>query len=394
MFFRIHPTFQKENYMQKKYRRLMYIVVLFAIIFGMHSFADATETEPPTEHTHEWRVQVSRKDYHQYICNVCYETRQEAHTFDSEGNCTVCGHHEHEWHCVWSDDQMHNIICNGCGEERTSTHTKNSEGVCTVCGHTPHEHIWQYNGEHYGYSHGLKCTQCAAISSEDHIYGNDGKCTVCGQEPPHECQWEWDGNKSNHREIHFMVCACGATTSARHDMKWNGTYTHISHTLVCNVCGFTISYTHGYNPAIYNGERCTVCGYQGQGATGPEPNPNETTPAETKPADNKPAETKPADNKPAETKPADTLPTETQPTETTTGETTPAETVPQDTDPTVAAPENTTAPTVPETSDSASEMPVTDDSPSSGKAWIWVVSIVVILAGLSTAFILMKKKLS
>ena len=375
----------------KKQLRIFILLVLVSAVF-LRLVPGATATE----HEHEWYVQEISGDTHIIICQICSEYRMESHTYDSTGFCSFCGYeeHEHNYQCESYDDRFHTLVCTFCGYERTTTHSKNSEGVCTVCGYTPHEHIWQYNGEHYGYSHGLKCTQCAATSSEDHIYGDDGKCTVCGQEPPHECQWEWDGNKSNHREIHFMVCACGATTSARHDMKWNGTYTHISHTLVCNVCGFTISYTHGYNPAIYNGERCTVCGYHGQGATGPEPKPNETTPAETKPVDNKPAETKPADNKPAETKPADTLPTETQPTETTTGETTPAETVPQDTDPAVAAPENTTAPTVPETSDSASEMPVTDDSPSSGKAWIWVASIVVILAGLSTAFILMKKKLS
>ena len=34
-----------------------------------------------------------------------------------------------------------------------------------------------------------------------------------------------------------------------------------------------MSYTHGFSPTFFNGERCTVCGYQAQGATESETKP-------------------------------------------------------------------------------------------------------------------------
>lgn len=379
--------------MQKKYRRLMYIVVLFAIIFGMHSFADATETEPPTEHTHDWSVEVSRNDYHQYICNVCHETRQEAHTCDSDGNCTVCGHHVHVWHCVWSDDQMHNIVCSGCGEEKTTTHSKNSEGVCTVCGHTPHEHIWQYSGENYDYSHDLRCTQCAAVRSENHIYGNDGKCTVCGRTPPHEHQWEWDGNKSNYLGIHFLVCSCGATTAEDHRLfAWDGkTGNDHGHRMVCGVCGFdALIFDHTFDSAYFNGERCTVCGYPGQGTTKPETKPIETTPKETIPAETKPKENIPVVTTPVETTPVETTPVETAPVETAPVETESTETQTEDTE----SAENESTDMIPTSSETMPQNAAKEDSQRTSSVWVWVAAVLVVAGGLGTVVFFLKKKSS
>lgn len=373
----VKPT-KGRNEMQKYIKMLLTVVLAFAIILSMATGVLATEQE----HVHNWVLQEGGLRGHTLKCDGCGQTKFEDHTVDSSEICTVCGvyYHTHNWQCAWSDDQMHNMVCSGCGEEKTTTHSKDSEGVCTVCGYTPHEHIWQYNGEYSGYSHGLRCTQCAATSMEDHIYGNDGKCTVCGQAPPHEHQWEWDGNKSNYLYIHFMVCSCGATTSDHHQLAWYGIRTDRWHTMVCNVCGYTASYTHDFSPAFFNGERCLVCGYQVQGATESETKPSEMIPEETGPAETEPVETTPAETTPVETESAETLTKETESSGTKPDETESAESEPTDM-------KLTPSETMPKNA-------AKEDSQRSSSVWVWVTAVIVVAGGLGTVVFFLKKKLS
>lgn len=279
--------------------------------------------------------------------------------------------HVHNWQCVWSNDQMHNVICSGCSEEKTTTHSKDSEGVCTVCGHAPHEHVWQYTqGENYDYNHGLHCTQCAATSQGDHIYGNDGKCTVCDNSRPHEHQWEWDGNESNYLHIHFLVCSCGAATSEDHHLVGNDTSNDKWPTVVCDVCGYTVSYTHSCNPVFFDGERCSLCGYQPQG----------TTESETKPSETKPEETEPVETIPVETETSETLTEETGSSETKPNDTEAAETEPTDTKPT---PEET----MPENGEG-------EGLQRSYSVWVWVAAALGVsgVLGVVVFFLIRKPK--
>lgn len=289
--------------MRTNIKRLIIMMLAFTFVLSIATGALATEEE----HIHNWVLQDGSFQGHTMVCDGCGNSMLENHTLDSSGICTVCGffvQHTHDWQFLWSDDHWHCLTCSGCGEQKTNTHSKDSEGICKVCGYTPHEHIWQYTqGENYSYNHGLHCTQCAAKSFEDHIYGNDGKCTVCGNSPPHEHQWEWDGNKSNYLRIHFLVCSCGASTSEHHkNFAWNGKAGYESgHSANCGVCGFALILEHSYDSAYFNGERCTVCGYPGQGTTVPQTKPGETDPVETRPAESKPNETAPVETETAET---------------------------------------------------------------------------------------------
>ena len=266
--------------------------------------------------------------------------------------------HVHNWQKAWSDDYRHCMVCSGCQEEQTRTHSNDSAGVCTICGHTPHKHIWQYTqGKNYDYRHDLHCTQCAATSSEDHIYGNDGKCTVCGNAPPHVHQWKCDRNQAKTVYDHTVICSCGATNTERHDWEWDGkTRDAKFHRLVCQICGYALSFTHGFD----NAQRCTMCGYQVPGTTESEMKPIETTPAETRPAETEPKETTPAETKPAETEPKETTPAETKPAE--------------------IAPEETTPQKV-----------AKEDSQRSDSVWVWVVAAIVVAGSLGSAAFFLKK---
>ena len=301
--------------------------------------------------------------------------------------------HVHNWQCAWSDDYRHCMVCSGCQEQKTETHSKDSAGVCTICGHTPHEHIWQYTqGENYDYNHGLHCTQCAATSMEDHIYGNDGKCTVCGNSRPHEHQWEWDGNKSNNLHYHITVCSCGATSTENHLLTWNGTMgDDRGHRMICSVCGFgSFVFDHTYNPAYFNGERCSICGYPG--TTVPQPKPSETTPVGTRPVETKPNETTPVETGPVEPKPSETAPVETGPVESKPSETTPVETGPAENKPNETAPVET-GPAEIEPEETMPQNAAKEDLLRSSSVWIWVATILV-AGGLGTVVFFVKKKSS
>jgi hypothetical protein len=282
------------------------------------------------------------------------------------------------------------LVCSGCQEKKTETHSEDSAGVCKICGYTPHEHTWQYNGENYAYNHGLRCTQCATLSAEDHIYGNDGNCIVCGNAPPHEHQWEWDGNKSNYLGIHFMVCSCGERTSEPHQLfAWNGQIGNDrGHSALCGVCGFALVFEHVYDSTYFNGQRCTVCGYKTNKPAETEPKPTDPKPTDPKPTDPKPTDPKPTEPKPTEPKPTEPKPTETEPVETEPSETESSATEPMESEPVETEPVETeseqTTPTETESEETTSSAPETlpndpaeNDVQKNGFARIWIASGIV-----------------
>ena len=356
---------------------LQTIVLAFAVVLCLATGVLATEQE----HVHNWVLQDGGSRGHVLKCDGCGETKLENHIVDSAEICTVCGvyYHTHNWQYMWSDDSCHNMVCSGCQQEKTLLHTNDSEGVCTACGYTPHEHSWQYvQGENYAYNHGLHCTKCESTSIEDHIYGNDGKCTVCGNAPPHEHQWKWDGNPTNSVRHHFMVCSCGATTAEKHYLlEWDGKMgDRHGHRMVCNTCGYdAFIFEHIFNAEYFHGARCTVCGYQKQGTTVPEADPDETVPVETKPVVTEPEETIPVETKPVVTEPEETIPVETQPEETRTKET--------------EYTEGASTQPAPETIRQNAEE---KDSRHSRSIWIWAAVILAAAGGLGAAVIFWKKK--
>ena len=363
--------------MKKRNRMLLMVVLVFAVVLNMATGVLATEQE----HDHNWVLQGGGPRGHSFRCDGCGQYKSEDHTVDSSGNCTVCSYHIHIWQRAWSDNQFHCMVCSGCQEKKTVTHSKDSAGVCTICGHIPHEHIWQYTqGENYAYNHGLHCTQCAATSSEDHIYGNDGNCIVCGNAPPHEHQWEWDGNKSNYLGIHFMVCSCGERTSEPHQLfAWNGQIGNDrGHSALCGVCGFALVFEHVYDSAYFNGQRCTVCGYPGQGTTVPGTKPSETTPVETRPAESKPNETAPVETRPAESKPKETTPVETETAETQAKE--------------MECTESESTQSEPPSSETTNQNSEEKDSRHSSSIWVWVAVILAAVGGLGAVVLFLKKK--
>ena len=373
--------------MQNRYRKLLSALLATVLILSLASVAAATEQEE--EHEHEWAIDTKGIGGHSWKCNVCGKLYSEAHTApDDAGNCTICGYHLHNWQCEKADGSYHTMVCNGCGEKRTVTHSFDSNNCCTVCGYQKqeHEHVWVYGGEAWNYNHLLNCTSCYAIKYEDHIYGSDGTCTVCGNAPPHEHQWEWDGNKSNFLNYHFMICSCGATTSEQHQQfYWDGRVgSERGHRIICGVCGFDAMITsHQYESTYYNGQRCTVCGYKTNKPAETEPKPTDPKPTDPKPTEPKPTEPKPTEPKPTEPKPTETEPVETEPSETESSATEPMESEPVETEPVETESEQTT-PTETESEETTSSAPETlpndpaeNDVQKNGFARIWIASGIV-----------------
>lgn len=378
--------------MKNRNRMLLMVVLVFAVILNMATGVLATEQE----HDHNWVYQGGGgKRGHSVTCDGCGQTKLVDHTVDSSGNCTVCSYHIHIWQREWYADGFHGLVCSGCQEKKTETHSKDSAGVCTVCGYTPHEHTWQYNGEKYAYTHGLRCTQCAGVGKEDHIYGNDGNCIVCGNAPPHEHQWEWDGNKSNSLSDHYKVCSCGERTSESHRLfAWDGQMgDRYGHSELCGVCGFALIFKHVYDPAFYNGERCTVCWYLGQGTTEPGKKPSETAPVETRPAEAAPKETAPVETAPAETALQETAPVETAPAETVPKDTTPVETETAETQAKeTECTESESTQSEPPSSETTNQNSEEKDSRHSSSIWVWVAVILAAVGGLGAVLLFLKKK--
>ena len=188
---------------------------------------------------------------HWKICIYCEKpmTETEAHVFDEDGICTVCGYaragHTHQmadWYC--SDVNGHWRGCKYCNEPMTETqgHSYDESGICTICryagpDHTNHVISGMYWNDENG--HWKACIYCGELmtETEEHIFEGDGICSVCGYvkvNHTHKIAYWYDSDANGH---------------------WRG----------CRYCEEPMTETQGHS-YDENGI-CTICEYAGPGHT-------------------------------------------------------------------------------------------------------------------------------
>ena len=218
-----------------------------------------------------------------------------AHTFNSYGDCTVCGyrHTEHaygEWHY---DGSEHWKTCTkpGCQAQTGKSGHTYSGDICSVCGYdrsiTPaHTHFygeWSRDSR----EHWRECTDpnCPEengriINRAAHIYDDDADttCDLCGYvrsvAPDHSGghvygDWSWDINS------HWHECTDADCTDKTGSIKDKAAHSYDDDTdPYCNDCGYVrstkFSHTHTFDGWRYNAERhyriCSAedCPYWGE----------------------------------------------------------------------------------------------------------------------------------
>ena len=218
-----------------------------------------------------------------------------AHTFNSYGDCTVCGyrHTEHaygEWHY---DGSEHWKTCTkpGCQAQTGKSGHTYSGDICSVCGYdrsiTPaHTHFygeWSRDSR----EHWRECTDpnCPEengriINRDAHVYDDDADttCNVCKYErsaaPDHSGghvygDWSWDINS------HWHECTDADCTDKTGSIKDKAAHSYDDDTdPYCNDCGYVrstkFSHTHTFDGWRYNAERhyriCSAedCPYWGE----------------------------------------------------------------------------------------------------------------------------------
>ncbi len=218
-----------------------------------------------------------------------------AHTFNSYGDCTVCGyrHTEHaygEWHY---DGSEHWKTCTkpGCQAQTGKSGHTYSGDICSVCGYdrsiTPaHTHFygeWSRDSR----EHWRECTDpnCPEengriINRDAHVYDDDADttCNVCKYErsaaPDHSGghvygDWSWDINS------HWHECTDADCTDKTGSIKDKAAHSYDDDTNpYCNDCGYVrstkFSHTHTFDGWRYNAERhyriCSAedCPYWGE----------------------------------------------------------------------------------------------------------------------------------
>ena len=190
---------------------------------------------------------------HWKICIYCEKpmTETEAHVFDEDGICSVCGHakvgHTHkmaDWY--YSDANGHWRVCEYCYEPMTETqgHSYDENGICAVCGyagpnHTNHVMCDWYRSNEIG--HWKACIYCDEPMTEKqgHSYDENGICTVCGYAGPDHTNHVMSGMYWNDETSHWKVCIyCGEpmTETEEHVFDEDG---------ICSVCGYVkVNHTH------------------------------------------------------------------------------------------------------------------------------------------------------
>ena len=218
-----------------------------------------------------------------------------AHTFNSYGDCTVCGyrHTEHaygEWHY---DGSEHWKTCTkpGCQAQTGKSGHTYSGDICSVCGYdrsiTPaHTHFygeWSRDSR----EHWRECTDpnCPEengriINRAAHIYDDDADttCDLCGYvrsvAPNHSGghvygDWSWDINS------HWHECTDADCTDKTGSIKDKAAHSYDDDTdPYCSDCGYVrstkFSHTHTFDGWRYNAERhyriCSAedCPYWGE----------------------------------------------------------------------------------------------------------------------------------
>ena len=218
-----------------------------------------------------------------------------AHTFNSYGDCTVCGyrHTEHaygEWHY---DGSEHWKTCTkpGCQAQTGKSGHTYSGDICRICGYdssiTPaHTHYYgQWSRD--SREHWRECTDpnCPEengriINRDAHVYDDDADttCNVCKYErsaaPDHSGghvygDWSWDINS------HWHECTDADCTDKTGSIKDKAAHSYDDDTdPYCNDCGYVrstkFSHTHTFDGWRYNAERhyriCSAedCPYWGE----------------------------------------------------------------------------------------------------------------------------------
>ena len=218
-----------------------------------------------------------------------------AHTFNSYGDCTVCGyrhtgHAYGEWHY---DGSEHWKTCTkpGCQAQTGKSGHTYSGDICSVCGYdrsiTPaHTHFygeWSRDSR----EHWRECTDpnCPEengriINRDAHVYDDDADttCNVCKYErsaaPDHSGghvygDWSWDINS------HWHECTDADCTDKTGSIKDKAAHSYDDDTdPYCNDCGYVrstkFSHTHTFDGWRYNAERhyriCSAedCPYWGE----------------------------------------------------------------------------------------------------------------------------------
>ena len=208
------------------------------------------------------------------------------------------------------DANNHLLKCQNCSATRNEKHTYNSSGVCSVCGYqkksdtSTHTHNYQYYDMGTGLKHRVKCAECDKTELQDHnfvsVSDHIKQCKDCKIQ---DLGYEDDSSPCNHTkqyyqdsdEFHIVVCMqckhlyrsnhvrgrsakcmspstceyCGKVLKAAlgHDYVFDAketTITEDTHTLICDRCEQILTEKHKMN-----GNICKVCGYVGTAPTCP-----------------------------------------------------------------------------------------------------------------------------
>lgn len=191
------------------------------------------------------------------------------------------------------------VACKHSFGKATKVDGSNHESTCSICGETKKDaHTWD-NGivtkaatcKDTG-TKLLKCTACGAEKTEtipvtgNHQYGdwsNLGgaghrhKCSVCGKEETTDHSWYTyeilEEATCQSTGLKTIVCEdCGASAEqeiplADHSYDTAANVTATQHTLICTVCGDSVTEDHEFGQELEHDEAfhyyaCQICGYK------------------------------------------------------------------------------------------------------------------------------------
>ena len=259
----------------------------------------ASYTKPIDVLDHKFSYQGGTKDANNHLlkCQNCSATRNEKHTYNSSGVCSVCGYkdsiapaecdHNYLWYPV--NFSTHKYACEKCGKiKETQKHqiesfAGGSYERCTLCGlnfvsgqdtytdlrckNSSHkkEYSYAYNSDRSvdPFYHLETCTLDYIVEEKLHTYNSSNKCTKCGfKNTNSNCSHE-DSTKATCTSA--GVCNdCGEVVEkalGHHyvfDEKNGSTITNERHILVCDRC-YKITKTELHSLDI--NKKCRVCGY-------------------------------------------------------------------------------------------------------------------------------------
>ena len=231
---------------------------------------------------------------HWKACIYCGEpmTETQGHSYDENGICTVCGYAgpDHTNHVMsgmyWNDETDHWKICIYCEKPMTETeaHVFDEDGICSVCGYVKVNHTHKiadwYDSDANGHWRGCRYCEEPMTETQGHSYDENGICTICEYAGPGhtnhvKSDWYW-----NDETGHWKACIyCGEpmTEIKEHVFDEDGIcstcgYARAGHThkaaedygcdadghwSICRFCGRQIGRVQAHDYAY---SRCKVCG--------------------------------------------------------------------------------------------------------------------------------------